>query len=107
MAEIVVGEGHNGGTISATAGDYIIIRLPENPTTGFQWRAERTDIEVLELQSDEFTQAASGAIGSSGVRILRYLAKGAGDTSITLQLARPWEANAPRSQFKIQVTVSR
>jgi inhibitor of cysteine peptidase len=107
MAEIVVGEGHNGGVISAKVGDHIVVQLPENPTTGFQWRAEPADLRVIELQSDQFAQAASGAIGSSGVRTLRYLASGAGDASMTLQLARPWEANAPRSQFKIQVTVSR
>jgi inhibitor of cysteine peptidase len=106
MAEIVVGEGHNGGAISAKAGDYITIRLPENPTTGFQWRAEHADPGVLQLQSDEFAPAAGEAIGSSGVRMLRYLAKGPGHTAITLQLERPWEATAPRSQFKIQVAVS-
>jgi inhibitor of cysteine peptidase len=107
MAEIVAGEGHNGGAISAKVGDHIAIQLPENPTTGFQWHAERADLGVLKLQSDEFAQAASGAVGSGGLRTLRYLASGAGETSITLQLARPWEANAPRSQFKIQVAVSR
>jgi inhibitor of cysteine peptidase len=107
MAEIVVGEGHHGGAVSAKVGDHIVVQLPENPTTGFQWRAEPADPKVIQLQSDEFAQAASGAIGSSGVRTLRYLASGAGDTSVALQLARPWEANAPRSQFKIGVTVSR
>jgi inhibitor of cysteine peptidase len=107
MAEIVVGEGHNGGTISAKTGDRIVIRLPENPTTGFRWQAEPANLEVLELQSDEFAQAASAAMGSGGVRILQYLARGAGNTSIALRLGRPWEANAPRSQFTIGVAVSR
>jgi inhibitor of cysteine peptidase len=107
MAEIEVGEGHNGGAISAKPGDHIIIRLSENPTTGYHWRAEPADPGVLELQSDEFMQAGSQAPGSGGVRILRYLARGAGNTSVTLELARPWEANTPRSQFKIQLTVSK
>jgi predicted secreted protein len=106
MAEIEVGEGHNGATISAKVGDYIVIRLPENRTTGFHWSGEHASLNVLELQSDEFTQAASGTIGGSGVRILRFSARSAGHVSVALQLARPWEANAPRSQFRIEVTVS-
>jgi inhibitor of cysteine peptidase len=107
MAEIVVGEGHNGGAISAKPGDQIIVRLPENPTTGYHWRAESPASGVLDLQSDEFMQAGSQAPGAGGIRILRYLARGAGNTSVALELARPWEANTPRSQFKIQVAVSR
>jgi inhibitor of cysteine peptidase len=106
MAEIVIGEGHNGGAISAKPGDRIVVRVPENPTTGYQWRAEPADSGVLELQSDQFMPPASQAPGGGGVRTLQYLARGAGNTSVTLQLARSWEANAPQSQFKIQVTVS-
>jgi inhibitor of cysteine peptidase len=106
MAEIAVGEGHNGGAISAKPGDRIVIRLPENPTTGFRWTAERADPTLLQLQSDEFAPPAGAGMGGAGVRIVRYLATGAGATSITLQLARPWEAMAPRSQFKIQISVS-
>lgn len=107
MAEIEVGEGHNGGAISARPGDRIIVRVPENPTTGYHWRAVPSDPALLELQSDQFMPPASEAPGSGGVRTLQYLARGAGNASVTLELARPWEANAPRSQFKIQVTVSR
>jgi inhibitor of cysteine peptidase len=106
MTEIVVGEGHNGGAISAKAGDIIVIRLPENPTTGFRWSVESADSLVLQLQSDEFTLSASAGIGGAGLRVFQYLARGVGDTFVALQLARPWEPIAPRSQFKILVTVS-
>ena len=106
MAGIEVGEGHNGGTISAKVGDQINIRLPENPTTGFQWRAQPGDRAVVELQSDQFLPAAAGAVGSGGVRSLQYQVRGAGNTSIALDHQRSWETGPPRSQFKIEVRVS-
>ncbi|MEA2882596.1 MAG: inhibitor of cysteine peptidase [Bradyrhizobium sp.] len=104
MAGIEVGEGHNGGSISAKVGDQINIRLPENPTTGFQWRAQSPDRAVVELQSDQFLPA-SGAAGGGGVRSLQYQVKGAGNTSIALDYMRSWETNPPRSQFRIEVIV--
>ena len=105
MAEIQVGEGHNGGSISARAGDTLVIRLPENPTTGFRWGAAGMDSALLRLQSDDFAPGAGG-VGGAGMRIFRYLATGSGETSIGFQLARSWEAAAPRSQFTIRVSIA-
>jgi inhibitor of cysteine peptidase len=105
MAEIAVGEGHNGASVAAKVGDHIVVRLPENPTTGFRWSGQPTGLDLLQLESDEFAQGASGAVGGGGVRVLRYRATGAGRASLSLELARPWETNAPRSQFRIEVSV--
>lgn len=105
MAEIQIGEGHNGAAIAAKSGDVLVIRLPENPTTGFQWSVEQADARVLQLQSQDYMPPAGGALGAGGMRVYRYLAKAPGGTVVALQLARSWEAAAPRSQFKIAVTV--
>lgn len=106
MAEIAVAEGHNGASISARPGDRIVVRLPENRTTGFHWSGEGAALDGLQLESDEYVQEPSGAAGAGGVRVLRYVATGAGRTSLGLRLARSWEANAPRSEFSIEITVS-
>ena len=104
MADIFVGEGHNGGVISAKPGDIIVVQLPENPTTGFQWSVTEVNAALLVPQSDEF-RSGGGGMGAGGVRVLRYLARGTGETSLALQLARPWEANAPRLRFSIRVVI--
>ncbi len=105
MAEILVGEGHNGGAISAKPGDTIVIQLPENPTTGYRWNVAEADARLLQPQSDNFTPGGAG-LGAAGLRVLRYLARGQGEGSVTLYLARPWEPNAPRLQFSIRVNVN-
>jgi predicted secreted protein len=105
MAEIQVGEGHNGGIISAERGDVFVVRLSENPTTGYRWSLAGGEPALLQLQSDDFTPGTG--IGSAGTRVLRYLAAGAGETTLRLQLARSWETAAPRSQFVIRVTIGR
>ncbi|MBS0517521.1 MAG: protease inhibitor I42 family protein [Proteobacteria bacterium] len=107
MAEILIGEGHNGGTITGRPGDILVIRLAENPTTGFRWSATQADPEMLRPQSDDFEPAAGTGLGGGGLRTFRYLLTGGGDTALALQLARPWEATAPRSEFRIRVSIGR
>lgn len=105
MAEILIGDGHNGAAIAGRTGDTLVVRLPENPTTGFRWTVTQADPGLLRLQSDDFQLAAGTGIGSGGLRVLRYVLVAAGDTALALQLARPWEANAPRQEFRVRLSI--
>jgi inhibitor of cysteine peptidase len=66
MTEILIGEGHNGASISAKAGDVLLIKLPENPTTGFRWNVTEADPRLLQLQADDFV--ADRGAGTGGGR---------------------------------------
>ena len=103
MSDILVGEGHNGGSIAGKRGDTLVISLPE-PVTGFQWRAVQVDATRLRLQSDSPGPAPGGGVGG-GMHVFRYILAEAGESTVVLQLARPWEANAPRSEFRLQVAI--
>ncbi len=105
MTDIVVGEGHNGAAIAAKPGDTLVVRLAENPTTGFRWSVMQPAAGVLQQLSDDFEPAGTTAPGAGGARVLRYRVTGAGEASLALQLARPWEANTPRSQFQVRLSV--
>ncbi len=105
MAEVVLTEGHNGGTVQAGVGDTITVTLPENPTTGFRWTVSATDAGLLAFTGDDF-QAAGAGTGGGGLRTFRFLTKGQGNADLELRLGRSWEAGAPRGVFHTRVRVS-
>ena len=90
MAEIVVGEGHNGGAISVKPGDYIIVRLPENPTTGFRWDFASKPEPVCTIAKDAF-DAGTGSLGKGGTHHWEFQAVQAGTGTVKLEYRRPWE----------------
>ena len=103
MADIPLTAAQNGGHVRASVGDVLVIRLTENPTTGFRWQID--DVGGLVVQADDYA-AYSSAIGAAGERTVRLAVVRAGVTEIRLSLRRGWEASAPRlSFFAISVDV--
>ena len=41
MAVVSLTEADNGQSVQVRQGDAIIVRLPENPTTGYRWHIDR------------------------------------------------------------------
>jgi inhibitor of cysteine peptidase len=83
----------NDKTIEVHAGDSIVVRLPENPTTGFAWAIDRADDEVLRLQSSEYSPAAGVGVGGGGQRNLTFKAIRPGTVTLRLKLWRDWEGD--------------
>jgi inhibitor of cysteine peptidase len=85
----------NGKSVEARPGDLIIIRLPENPTTGFRWTVDKMDSLRVEAQGSSFSVARDAAVGGGGERTFSFKVKGEGGAgNIGLQLRRPWEGDA-------------
>ena len=104
MAEIVVTQDHNGGTVSAKVGDVIKLELPENPTTGYRWAVGTVDTKILVLERDDYQPGGQG-IGSGGVRLLRFGTRGRGSAGLQCRLERLWESNPPKAVFHVTVKV--
>jgi inhibitor of cysteine peptidase len=103
MAEILVGEAQNGGTVSVAVGDAVVIRLPENPTTGYRWQVDA--VTRLTLVADEFSSVSS-APGAGGERHLRFITPAPGSFHVQATLRRAWEVDAaPQAQFRVTVQV--
>lgn len=103
MAEIAVNLGSSGGRVSASAGDFIVVRLSESPTTGHRWEVESSG--GLELSNDSFS-GSSGAPGAGGERVFRFAAVTPGLASIKATLRRAWETGIPgQRQFEVTVDV--
>jgi len=104
MGEIVATEKHNGGVVTARVGDSVVLKLEENPTTGFRWEIASVDSQVLALTQDE-VQPASLGIGGGGLRVFHFMTKKPGTAELELRLVRSWESGAPKSVFRVRITV--
>lgn len=73
--------------------DAIVIRLPENPTTGYRWAIDKVDEKLLELQESDFTPPSEPRLGAGGWRTLTFKAKSIGTSHIQLKHWREWEGD--------------
>jgi inhibitor of cysteine peptidase len=89
MDPINLTEADDGTRIAPAPGQAVVIRLPENPTTGFRWQPPAD----AAIEGDEFIAAAGGAAGAAGVRVIT-LAAGRAPTTLRFGLSRSWETEA-------------
>lgn len=95
MAELILTKADKDQSFGAHQDDVILVRLPENPTTGYQWEIDETNEAVLELEDSDFVPASNAGIGGGGERIFRLRAKGTGTSHVELKMQREWEADIP------------
>jgi len=97
----------NGRTVTAAVGDVITVRLSENPSTGYAWKA--TYSAGLEPSDDEFVtpSASPDVVGAAGVRVLTVEVAANGSQSIEAVYERPWEAGMtePAQVFSLTIEV--
>ncbi len=98
VSELTLTQADKDKSIRVQQGDMVLIRLPENPTTGYQWVIEDTDEEILNLEDSDFTLPSDVGIGGGGERTLHFIAKSTGTTHLKLELRREWEVDTPASQ---------
>ena len=94
MRERVIGRAEEGRRVSLTVGDSLLVKLEENPTTGYLWEVESIDARRLSLEESEF-KIQSAAVGAGGLRIFRVRATAPGRGHLHLALKRPWAGSGP------------
>ncbi len=77
-------------TIPVKLGDSIVLRLDENPTTGYQWEIAASG--ALAVMGDKMEPGST--VGGSGVRIFEFQASTAGSHHLQLRQWRRWEGDA-------------
>ena len=104
MSELILTQADEGKSFKVHRDDVVVICLPENPTTGYQWAIDELNEGILELEESEFNLASDAGIGGGGEKRLRFKAKGPGITHVALKLSREWEGDVPASQ-RYDVTI--
>ena len=90
MSNITLTEADKGKTIAVQQGTEILIRLNENPTTGYRWAIDQSDDTVLPLQSSNFSSSPSAAVGAGGARLFTFTAKQPGTVHLQFKRWREW-----------------
>jgi|SRR5690349_5772450 inhibitor of cysteine peptidase len=94
----------SGAHIRVSQSDRIVVRIPENATTGYQWSV--TEIgETLEVKSSELLPPGQIKPGAAGERIVRVRPRRPGKARIALDLKRQWEQK-PIDHFEVEVNVT-
>lgn len=83
----------NGRTITLNKGQTAVIKLSENPTTGYGWEfeIEPKKQKVITVISSKFIPATSDLIGVGGIKEYKFKAKNKGQITISGYYVRPWE----------------
>lgn len=85
-------------------GDNFIVRLDENPTTGFEWSIEVSD--GLVVLSDEYIPLQDeGLVGAGNVHVWEIQAVETGTQQVNGIYKRPWE-NVTGDELKYELTVN-
>lgn len=91
-------------------GESIVLNLPENPSTGYQWQLMKPVnlFKVEEVYVE--TEAKDHHVGVAGVKTFTFTAEQAGQDEINLVYVRPWELKdqsiLPEEQWLCRVRVS-
>jgi inhibitor of cysteine peptidase len=98
--DVVVGPESSGQEVSLVPGQKLFIKLPGNPTTGYQWTMARLEGAAL-LQSGglEYRPSAgsAGMVGSGGEYSVSFRAVSTGTAELRLDYGRSWEKSPERS----------
>lgn len=103
-SEVKIGEADDGGGVTLGIGQVLVVELPGNPSTGYTWSVAEKPDGLTILGEPEF-QADSSLTGAPGMITLRFSADDAGEGTLELWYARPWESVQPESVYSVDVTV--
>lgn len=107
MAEVALTQVDAGKSIDVRPGDTIVVRLPENPTTGYEWTLDSADDEIVGLRDSDFNLSPTVTMGSGGTRTFTFGAKEPGTSRIRLKYWRSWEGdNSVRDHFDVAIHAS-
>lgn len=84
-SQVTITDADTGGAVQLVTGDILVVQLPANPTTGYDWRVVSTNDALLPVADDPVYASGAGPVGVSGVYTFRFLAKAAGE--VTVQIA--------------------
>ena len=98
----------NGHEVSVKVGQVLVVELPSNVTTGYEWNYRTSGEVVVQLGQREYMEDSHpfGMVGVGGTEIWRFRAAKAGRETLRLDYSRPWEKDvAPVRTVSFNVVV--
>lgn len=87
-------------------GQELRIALPANPSTGYRWAVDgRAPAQLVAAGKPAFT-ARSDALGAAGTEVWRFVARSAGEGTLTMAHGRSFEPGLPHAEeFRVVLRV--
>lgn len=89
---------HAGDSLAITVGanqNSFVVKLPANPTTGFQWKVVQFDKNLLTLSNSQYQKAQTNLIGAGGQMAFTFTLNNKKNlpekTKMTFKYSRSWE----------------
>jgi predicted secreted protein len=98
-------ESWNGRTIRLTVGQKFTIKLNETPGTGYRWHFVHNGAPAVSLVDDSF-RAGTQRPGAGGIREFLLKAVSPGETTIEMNLSRPWDASSVMRSLLLNLIVT-
>jgi predicted secreted protein len=108
MADIAFGIAGGAQNIRLAVGETAILRVEENPGTGYVWLPAGGDAAAasgLSLERLDFQQQSGAGVGAGGQRAFRLRARQGGTHRLVLELRRSWESGPARARIEVTVEV--
>ena len=92
MTEVIIDESYNGRQIEVAYNSRVLLRLPENPSTGYRWEIKPLNDDTLKLQVDTYRAPTTIVMGAGGTRVFEFIAQSPGTFHLNLHLKKPWDS---------------
>lgn len=104
-AVVPLSEKDDGKSITARIGDTFLLKLPENPSTGYTWQISVTP--GLIVTRNQLFPSTIRRIGAPGMREWQIRVTGSGDQTVSAVYMRPWEtAENSAQEFTLFIKIS-
>ena len=104
---LTVTDQDNGGIVHIPVGEFLVVRLASNATTGYSWSLVTDDSRVLPSDGKpSYESPRSQLAGAGGAQVFRFKASRIGETILELHYRRPWEKNSiPAKVYRLTVKI--
>lgn len=99
---MILSKQDSGRIIDMKVGEVVIVRLNENPTTGYRWTVENA--RGFEQIRDHFEEGR--AIGAAGLRVFQFRITRVGSYELRMKNWREWEGErSVLARFIVKILV--
>jgi inhibitor of cysteine peptidase len=103
---VTITQADNGKTIELKTGDSLVVRLDENPTTGYRWAVEQGIDDIFNPPGSQFDKNPDAKTGAGGTRVFTFQALKPGKTSLKIKHWRAWQGdNSITHRFGVEIQV--
>ena len=105
---VTVNQTNNNNQTVLNVGDTLVVKLPNNAGTGYQWYLEDNDDSLLRLDNDRTNDRGGGLLGGKTEQIFYFVAAGAGGGELSFAKRRVIGRQSDTADyFRTLITVNR